>query len=158
MKSVRSQPPRALPMTDLEAYLLGGWQLRREIIDNRGDHLHLLGSAEVERSTNGALRYFEQAALESDETSLEFTRTYHFHPTGTASASVKFDDGSSFFELDLQSGRCRVQHLCDQDLYVGLILTTDDGWYTRWRCRGPQKNYVVTTYLSRTVVTSTSIA
>jgi len=145
-------------MTDLEAYLLGGWQLRREIIDHRGDHLRLVGSAEVGRSTNGALCYFEQATLESDETSLNFTRTYLFHSAGTASASVKFDDGSSFFELDLQSGRCRVRHLCDQDLYLGLILTTSDGWYTRWRCRGPQKNYVATTYLSRAVLTTEPIA
>jgi hypothetical protein len=148
MNTVRSLPSRALPMTDLEAYLLGGWQLRREIIDHHGDRLHLVGSAEVERSSDGALRYFEQATLESDGASLQFTRTYLFCLTGTASASVKFDDGSSFFELDLQRGRCRARHLCDQDLYLGLILTTSDGWYMRWRCRGPQKNYVATTYLS----------
>jgi len=135
-------------MTDLEAYLLGRWQLTREIIDHGGDQLRLAGSAEVERLENGALSYFEQASLEGDATSLEFTRTYLFRPTGAASASVEFDDGSSFFELDLHSGRCRVRHLCDQDLYLGLILTTDDGWYTRWRCRGPKKNYVATTYLS----------
>ena len=159
MNSVRSHPPRALPMTDLETYLLGTWQLTREIIDHRGDHLHLVGSAEVERSTEGALCYFERATLESDVTTLEFTRTYLFHPTGAASASVEFDDGSRFFELDLQNGRCRVRHLCDQDLYLGLILTTSDGWYMRWRCRGPQKNYVATTYLSRraAVVTAESI-
>jgi Family of unknown function (DUF6314) len=156
MNSVRSHPPRALPTTDLDAYLLGRWHLRREIVDHRGEHLHLVGSAEVERSSNGALRYFEQATLERDETPLEFTRTYFFHPTGASSASVRFDDGSRFFELDLRNGRCRARHLCDQDLYLGLILTTSDGWYTRWRCRGPQKNYVATTYLAPAILTAAS--
>jgi Family of unknown function (DUF6314) len=135
-------------MTDLEAFLLGRWDLTREIIDHRGDRLHLVGSAEVERRANGALSYFEQARLETDATPLQFTRTYLFHPTGAASANVLFDDGTMFFELDLQNGRCRVRHLCDEDLYLGIILTTADGWYTRWRCRGPQKDYLATTYLS----------
>jgi hypothetical protein len=157
MNSVRSHPPRALPMTDLETYLLGTWQLTREIIDHHGgDRLHLKGIAEVKRLPSGVLSYFEQATLETDETSLEFTRTYLFRPNGTAEASVEFDDGSTFFDLDLRSGRCRVRHLCDQDLYLGLILTTNDGWYTRWRCRGPEKNYVATTYLSRQAATSTA--
>jgi hypothetical protein len=135
-------------MTDLETYLLGTWRLTREIVDHGRDHLHLVGTAEVERLPSGALSYFEQATLETETTSLKFTRSYLFRPTGAASATVEFEDGSTFFELDLQKGRCRARHLCDQDLYMGLVLTTGDGWYMRWRCRGPQKDYVATTYLS----------
>jgi hypothetical protein len=155
MHSVKSRPPRALPTTDLESYLLGTWQLTREIIDHSSDRLRLTGSADIERLPNGVLSYFEQATLDAGAKPLEFTRTYLFCPTGATSANVVFEDGSRFYELDLKTGRCRVRHLCDQDLYLGLILTTETGWYTRWRCRGPRKSYVATTYLSRVATTST---
>jgi hypothetical protein len=136
-------------MSDLETYLLGKWQLTREIIDHHdgGDRLHLTGAAEMDRLPSGALSYFEQTTLETDESTLKFTRRYLYWPTGGTTASVEFENGSRFFELDLRDGRCRVRHLCDEDLYLGLIVTTDNGWYTRWRCRGPNKNYVATTYL-----------
>jgi hypothetical protein len=156
MYSVRAQPLRALPMTDLENYLLGGWQLSREIIDHDSYRLHLEGRAQVTRAADGALSYFEEAALVSEATSLDFTRAYRFWPTGPGRARVEFDDGTPFYDLDLRRGRCRVRHLCDRDLYLGFILTTNDGWYTRWRCTGPEKDYVATTYLSRRAAVSST--
>ncbi|HEY5273662.1 MAG TPA: DUF6314 family protein [Acidimicrobiales bacterium] len=149
MNSLRTRLPRALPISDLETYLLGTWNLTREVVDHYGDRLTFVGGAEVERRGDGTIRYFEHALLVSGATPLEFTRSYRFCPKGAGSASVEFEDGSRFYELDLERGRCRVRHLCDQDLYLGLILTTSDGWFTRWRCRGPEKDYVATTYLSR---------
>ena len=38
MNLVRSHPLRALPISDLETYLLGKWQLTREIIDHETTH------------------------------------------------------------------------------------------------------------------------
>jgi hypothetical protein len=149
MNSVRTQVLRALPITDLPDYLLGEWNLSREIIDHGHDQLRLEGTAEVDHCSDGSLSYVEHATLATAATSLEFTRTYRYFATGPGTASVEFSDGSSFYDLDLRSGRCRVQHLCDRDRYLGLILTTSNGWYTRWRCRGPMKDYVATTYLSR---------
>jgi hypothetical protein len=148
MNSVRTQALRALPITDLADYLLGAWHLSREIIDHGRYQLRLEGTAEVKRCADGALSYVEHATLTTEATSLEFTRAYLYFATGPGTASVEFSDGSPFYDLDLRSGGCRVRHLCDQDLYLGLILTTSNGWYTRWRCRGPGKEYVATTYLS----------
>jgi hypothetical protein len=140
---------RAQPIEDLAQFLLGTWQLTREILDRRGASLALFGTAEVTRGADATLDYVEHATLLDGTSSLEFTRTYRYVPTGRTTASVEFEDGSAFHDLDLRSGRCRARHLCDEDLYLGTYLTMRDGWYTRWRCRGPEKDYVATTYLSR---------
>jgi hypothetical protein len=154
MTSVRTQTLRAQPVTELAAYLLGSWQLSREIIDHRSGRLNLEGSAEVTRRLDGTLVYTEHGMLATGVASLEFTRSYRYLATGAGTARVQFEDGSPFYDLDLSSGRCRVRHNCDEDLYLGFILSTNDGWYTRWRCRGPQKDYVATTRLSRSDVVS----
>lgn len=150
MNVTRTQALRALPIADLMDYLVGEWDLTREIVDHGRHRLHLEGGADVRRRADGSLAYFEHATLATDAAPIEFTRAYLLRPTSHTTAHVELSDGSPFYDLDLSNGRCRAQHLCGHDLYIGLVLTTRDGWITRWRCRGPEKDYVATTLLSPT--------
>ena len=65
-------------------------------------------------------------------------------------ASVAFEDGRHFHDLDLRDGRDEVLHLCGSDRYAGAFIANDaDSWSVRWCVVGPHKALVIEGHYSR---------
>ncbi len=79
------------------------------------------------------------------------TRTLYIEPDADSpSARVSFDDGRFFHILDIESGRCDIEHPCEPDHYVGeFIVASPEQWRTRWLVRGPAKALTIETWYRR---------
>ena len=154
MSTVALSTQRRRVHADLKSLLVGEFELRREIVMAEGDRYYLDGAASFSMEEEDEIAYVESGVLSSSTASFDVSRSYRYHLNTSTSASVRFADGSLFHELEFTSGRCRVTHLCGDDLYSGLIVVRDADLLTRWRCRGPKKDYVATTRLSRQLSTT----
>lgn len=125
---------------DVPRLLTGAWSVRRTIEDR------ILGET---GAFNGIARFTPDAAgLRWWE---EGTMTFGAHE-GPATRElllreedgrwvVRFDDGRLFHPLDLDAGRCAVEHPCRADLYTGdFHVVDDDTLDVVWQVRGPRKD------------------
>jgi hypothetical protein len=138
-------------VADLRTYLSGSWRIDRRFDDRR----HALDGTmlgEAQFSPNGdALLYREGGAVSfgSYQGAAEQKHRYDF-PDEASRASVFFDDGRPFHELDLSNGTTLVSHACGDDLYQGrFIALTDERWESRWTVVGPRKDQRISTLYTR---------
>lgn len=141
--------PVASVVTDLRSFLLGSFELCRVIVAAGESIYRFSGEATFSKSQGDELVYHEHGELASEHDSFEVSRTYRYDVTGRTVATVRFADGSLFYDLDLSRGRCRVSHVCGDDAYHGLIVVRGQDLLTRWSCVGPSKDYVATSRLVR---------
>lgn len=139
-----------VPAPDLAEYFAGRWVLRRDIADDAGARLGgFAGEAEF-TAGSGELVYRETGELELGDHRGPAQRTLHYRLLDPATASVHFDHGGYFHDLDLRSGRWRVEHPCRADLYRGEYAVHGPGsWWQRWHVAGPAKAHVLTTEFTR---------
>lgn len=137
------------PVPNLKAFLLGGWELDRLVVDRAGAMTgRLQGHASFTSAPRGLL-YKERGTLTFGQHRGTAEQTYLFEfAEGDARATVRFRDGRPFYALDLRDGRDRARHDCDPDLYEGLFIALGPaGWRSEWKVTGPRKDYdLVTTY------------
>ena len=110
----------------------------------------MLGEAQFSPEAN-ALLYRERGAVTfgSYVGTAEQKHRYDF-PHEASRASVYFDDGRPFHELDLSNGIALVSHACGDDLYEGRFIALDDGrWESRWTVAGPRKDQSILTLYTR---------
>ena len=63
---------------------------------------------------------------------------------------MSFADGHHFIKLDLREGSSTDHHQCANDGYdVTTLVIDDDRIEEQWRVRGPAKNYVAVTMMTR---------
>jgi hypothetical protein len=69
-----------------------------------------------------------------------------------ASVLLCFADGRPFIDLDLRGGDCHRIHDCGPDRYeISMVVISADTLEERWQVRGPDKDYVAVTTLSRRI-------
>ena len=134
---------------DLREFLVGQFDLVREIVTTGDKPYHLDGEELISVVTATELSYEEHGVLVAGEHSFEVSRAYRYFLTGPTSATIHFADGTYFHDLDLATGKCRAVHYCDEDVYEGLIVVSGRDLLVRWSCRGPNKHYVATSRLRR---------
>ncbi len=153
------RPPASTlhPVVAIGPWLEGRWQLRRTITDPEGRPLaHFVGELTVVRTGPTTLRSDEHGTLthrDQADGGTTATRRLHYDLHGarhSATATVRFDHGGRFHDLDLRTGRCEVTHPCGADTYHGTTeVHTPDRWVQVWRVQGPTKSYVSTTTAER---------
>jgi hypothetical protein len=163
--------------TDTLDYLRGRWRIERRIADHRaggagtfdglarfeadgaeadgaeaeGIEAHGVGASGIEVSGIEVLAYHEHGELRFGGHRGPASRSliYRRRPDGTA--DVCFADGREFYRLDARSGAWQGQHDCGRDRYTVAGEMLDSGRLReRWRVRGPDKDYEITTILVRT--------
>ncbi|MEV5547012.1 DUF6314 family protein [Streptomyces sp. NPDC052309] len=140
------------PVPDVLAYLAGRWRTERSVRDlASGDEGRFEGTTVFEASAGGGLLSRESGAFTWRGMTRPAERTLRFEPGATpAAADVRFADGRPFHALDLSSGHHVADHPCAADLYRGEFTVRDrDHWRTVWRVRGPAKDLLLTTDLTR---------
>ncbi len=136
------------PVTDLRAYLLGAWVIRRTLDDRRrGESGSFQGRTVFTPGEDGALAYREEGCLELGgfETLAHQSYLYAFPATHRAHrAEVRFADGRAFHPLDLRDGQWSAEHVCAADLYRGRFRAlAPDRWSVLWTVAGPRKDQVL---------------
>lgn len=138
------------PVSDLASWLVGRWQLERTIATPTGCSLAaFLGMLEVTRTGPATLRSHEAGTLRRDGVAYPAMRTLTYDLHGPT-ATVRFDHGGRFHDLDLRTGRCDVVHPCGPDTYLGRTEVVDvHRWVQVWEVDGPTEAYVSTTVATR---------
>ncbi|MFR9729811.1 DUF6314 family protein [Saccharopolyspora sp. MS10] len=139
------------PVADLAEFFAGRWVLRRDIVDDRGARLGgFAGESEFTARDGDLVVYQERGELVLGSHRGEARRTLHYRLAEAGRASVHFDHGGFFHDLDLRSGRWLVEHPCRADLYRGEFeVSGPDSWWQRWRVSGPAKAHILTTAFTR---------
>ncbi|WP_307136067.1 DUF6314 family protein [Streptomyces aurantiacus] len=160
------------PVSDVLAYLAGGWHVERSVRDLASGASGTFGGTTVfERLAGDAsgahpdpgspspshspsrsgLLHHESGTFVWQGVARPAERTLRFLPgDGAGRARVQFADGRPFHDLDLTSGRYVADHPCSADLYRGEFTVYDaDRWRTVWRVGGPAKDLVLTTDYTR---------
>lgn len=148
--------------SDVLDFLCGRWRIERRIADHRGGGTGTFdGMARFEARGGEAhggeahggqgLAYHEHGELRFGGHHGPASRSliYRRRPDGTG--DVRFADGREFYRLDARSGYWQGQHDCGRDHYTVAGDILDSGMFQeRWRVRGPDKDYEITTILVRT--------
>jgi len=118
----------------------GDWQVARRIEDAlSGQEGRFEGNARFVRDGVG-LRYSERGVLTLGGASMEAERVYLWRE-GAGGIEVLFDDGRAFHRID---GSAEAAHWCDPDQYdVTYEFSGWPEWSSRWRVKGPRKDYVM---------------
>jgi Family of unknown function (DUF6314) len=137
-------------------FLRGCWRAERELADYRsGQRGSFQGmatfTAENADPGTGTLAYHEQGELSFGRHTGPASRSLLYRPGPDGSAEVLFADGRPFYLLDLRTGYWQAEHPCGADHYVVAVrVLSADSLTEHWRARGPEKDYSMTTTLTRT--------
>ncbi|WP_442785151.1 DUF6314 family protein [Amycolatopsis sp. H20-H5] len=138
------------PVPDLVAYLTGNWRLEREILDASGATTGTVAGSATFVMEDSVLVYREAGTLEMGGYQGPVTRELHYRPDGPGRASVHFDHGGFFHDVDLREGRWDSTHPCRDDVYRGgYRVLAADRWRQEWAVTGPAKDHVLLTWFSR---------
>jgi len=142
---------KRLPINDLKAFLQGEWSLERWVQDRRAGHDGRLTGGGAFTADGDTLLYREEGRLVIGDHEGPALQSYRYDFPVLARATVYFNDGRFFHDLDLTVGAWRCPHLCGEDRYEGefTALGADD-WRVVWTVTGPRKDLVLdSTYRRR---------
>ena len=148
--AVGDRPLPRFPVEDLRIYLRGTWRLTRQIRDGRaGADGHFEGRVSLTDSSEG-LCYREEGELSVFGYRGAAWRCYAFRFRGRYRAEVYFPGGGHFHSLDLRRGTWDVLHRCGEDRYRGTFdACAQDRLRVIWRIRGPRKDLLLDSLLTR---------
>jgi len=169
--------PGALPAAgDALAFLRGTWRVERRLTDHAaGTTGSFTGIAQWVAAVDGAdaarvaspapsadnsnrpgerggpeLCYRESGELRFGGHCGPASRSLIYRGRADGTADVRFADGRPFYHLDLRPGTWQARHDCGRDEYLLAGRRLDDATIEeRWRVRGPDKDYEITTTLVR---------
>jgi hypothetical protein len=123
----------------LGVYLLGTWDVERDVLDADLGAGCFRGRATFTPSGDG-LTWTETGHLTLAAYDGPARRELRLVPGGDA-WEVRFADGRPFHSLDLATGTCAVAHPCGEDRYTGEYrLRGPDAFEVDWTVRGPRKD------------------
>lgn len=151
-----------VPPTDL----LGRWLLDREVDDRLGgERRAVTGFATLDLVLAGRVRWHEEGVMRWSGREVPVQRTLWIDRDGGGAGgdgggsasdwTVRFEDGRSFHPWAVGE---TVEHPCAPDHYTGRIdVEVADAaagsqplrWAVEWRARGPRKDYLMRTLLTR---------
>lgn len=123
-------------MNPLAYSFVGGWQVRRTVVDhlNRAKH-RFAGTATITETSIA-----ERGALQIGSAIVEASRSYRLAMEDDG-ITVQFPTGLEFVKLRL-APRQIAHHHCGSDNYRGKFLfRNNDFWIEFWRVSGPRKRY-----------------
>lgn len=139
-----------LGVTDLRAFLAGGWKLSRTIDDRRAGQRGTLEGAAVFTPEGDGLVYREEGVLDLDGYRGSVMQAYRYSFSAPHRAEVAFRDGGLFHALDLSRGVWAAEHVCADDLYRGNFrVEGPDRWRVSWAVTGPRKDQTLISRYSR---------
>lgn len=125
--------------------LLGRWRLERSIEDRyAGARLRVAGSAVLERTDDGRVRWHEDGLLERPgaEPTPVFRTLFAVPAPGRDGWAVTFEDGRPFHAW---TPGAPVDHPCAADHYRGVVdVEEPDRWRVTWEVQGPTKDHTIT--------------
>ena len=122
----------------LPEYLLGAWEVDRDLEDARHGAGRFAGRATFSRDGDG-LVWEESGRMRLGGYAGPARRRLRIVPDG-GGWEVRFADGRPFHRLDLSGGGCQMHHPCGEDRYDGeLEVLGPDAFALRWRVTGPAK-------------------
>jgi hypothetical protein len=125
-------------VADVADYLLGAWDVERELEDAGLGPGRFTGRATFERAGDG-LAWHESGRLRIGAYDGPARRELSVVPTPQG-WEVRFADGRPFHRLDLATGSCRIEHPCGEDRYTGeFAVRGPDAFEVAWRVSGPHK-------------------
>jgi hypothetical protein len=134
-------------------FLLGTWSVERWIDDALSGHVetfHGTATFVKENDDEPRVRFEEAEVVRFGEYSGRASRRLVFSGGRGSTFDVSFADGHHFIELDLREGSSKDHHQCASDGYdVTTIVIDNDRIEEQWRVRGPAKNYVAVTAMTR---------
>jgi hypothetical protein len=126
-------------VVSLPEYLLGDWQVDRELEDSRLGSGRFAGRATFSRD-GAELAWVEAGRMRLGRYAGPARRELRIAPADDG-WEVRFADGRPFHRLDLSAGTCRMRHPCGADVYDGeLEVLGPDTFALRWRVTGPAKS------------------
>jgi hypothetical protein len=142
-------------------FLRGSWWAERELADHRSGQpgsftgmatfsAHVAAPGPGMLIDQGVLAYHERGELCFGGHRGPASRSLLYRPRPDGSAEVLFADGRPFYLLDLRTGYWRAEHPCGADHYLVTVRVLGADCLTEhWRARGPEKDYSLTTTLTR---------
>ncbi len=150
-------PPGAGPVSDLRAYLLGGWSLDRTLLDRgTGSRGRFTGVAGFTGTGDGGLHYREHGTMTWTPAGAQpFTgpasREYLLRPADRPdSLDMFFPDGRPFHRMSFADLTSQDRHWCDPDTYrVSYTVIGPEEFRYSWDVTGPAKNLLLESVLRR---------
>jgi hypothetical protein len=125
-------------VVSLPQYLLGDWEVDRELVDARLGSGRFAGRATFSRD-GAELTWMEAGRMCVGRYAGPARRELRIVPAQEG-WEVRFADGRPFHRLDLSTGACRMRHRCGADVYDGeLEMLGPDAFALRWSVTGPEK-------------------
>lgn len=138
-----------IPVADPVGFLSGRWSVVRDVHDHTTDQDGRFVGEAIFSAADGGLDWVEDGTLQLGAFAGTASRTMRVEPVG-GGWEVRFDDGRFFHPLDLETGRCVVDHPCSADHYAGEIrVEADDLVVIAWRVVGPAKDQTIVTRYTR---------
>ena len=131
--------------------LTGVWRIERQIEDQHDLHTgSFLGEAAFTPSSLRLLKWAESGILTLKHYQNRVEAAYQIAFEDNSAPIVQFPDGRVFFPLDVQNGRCAINHPCGEDHYRGeWVFESSDRFTLFWLVTGPRKNYTVHSIYNR---------
>ncbi|NQV46342.1 MAG: hypothetical protein HQ504_01020 [Rhodospirillaceae bacterium] len=134
----------AWPITDIRAFLEGGWSLSRTINDLRQNMPGAMQGHAVIGPAGDRFEYREEGELRFGDYLETVHRVYGYAFPEPHRAEVHYEDGRLFHHLDLSTGFWTVEHLCNEDTYRGAFrIDGPDVWRSNWFVTGPDKEIIL---------------
>ncbi|WP_284977524.1 DUF6314 family protein [Arthrobacter sp. fls2-241-R2A-200] len=143
----QQQPPE-----DLRSYLAGNWSVKRDLLDrSTGTRGTYTGVVRYLENLDGGLDYREDGTMHWPTHSGPAFREYVLTPgPDAASMDVFFPDGRPFHVMSFSEQGHQDEHWCDPDDYrVNYSYLGPDSFSFSWDVRGPAKDLLLTSHLSR---------
>ncbi len=120
----------------------GAWRIARAIHPADGAGARFDGEARFRPDGQG-LAYAEIGQLQlAGHPPVRAERCYLWRNGPAGVIEVFFPDGRPFHRIDLGAAAPSDRHLCDPDIYdVTYDFRRWPDWSSRWRVRGPRKDY-----------------
>ncbi len=139
----------------LRQYLEHPWRFQRQIVHHdTGQLVHIHGTVSwqdiSEPNAAPMLCCRETGVIQLANYTGKATQMYGYTFKSDVHAEVSFSDGRFFYNLNLTTSHCKIQHLCGDDTYDGVVDAITDTTYQQiWRVIGPRKDYTSHTTFSR---------
>jgi hypothetical protein len=140
----------AYAVRDIAGFLLGHWDIDREIVD--GDDVGALRGAAEFTVDRGVIQWTETGELHWAGQTHQAGRRLLLavRPDSLSTADVAFDDGRFFHRVDLASGDDSFVHGCSPDTYTGSwVVESHDNFRVCWAVEGPAKAITIATSYRR---------
>ena len=130
-----------------EGWFRGAWRIARVVTDPQGRRTAAFaGTCRFEPDGEG-LVCEESGVLRHDGGRYHSGRTTLWRFPGAGRIEVRFADGRPFHVFT--PSQPEAEHLCGADRYAVTYSFGEASWISRWRVRGPAKNYIMTTRYRR---------